>query len=246
MAHIRCDFRSEELDMNTSMTVVLPEDIDLKRARTVYLFHGLADNCTGWSRYTSVERYARTYQVALVIPEVQRSFYTDMAYGSNYFKYIHQGLARICHRFFGLSQSPHLTYLMGLSMGGYGALKSIFLSPEKYGGCAVFSPVTDIKAGMNDPNKQILRKKEYQALFGTDWQVPDQADLFCLANKMKSLPKLYMACGEQDPLLADNQKMADLLASKNIDIYFEHWPGKHDWEFWDGAVKKAFDFMFQT
>ena len=29
MAHIRCDFRSEVLDMNTSMTVVLPEGIPL-------------------------------------------------------------------------------------------------------------------------------------------------------------------------------------------------------------------------
>ena len=60
--------------MGTSMTIVLIENRDMFDVNVVYLLHGLADNCTGWSRYTSVERYARKYEIALVIPEVQRSF----------------------------------------------------------------------------------------------------------------------------------------------------------------------------
>ena len=95
MAHLRCDFRSESLDMNTSMTVVLPEGVKQSEVPVIYLLHGLSDNCTGWSRYTSVERYVREYGAALVMPEVQRSYYTDMAEGIDYFTYIHDELPKI-------------------------------------------------------------------------------------------------------------------------------------------------------
>ena len=74
MAHMRCDFRSDAMGMNTSMTVILPEKTDLSQVPVVYLLHGLEDNCTGWARYTSVERYAREKNAALVMPEEQRVF----------------------------------------------------------------------------------------------------------------------------------------------------------------------------
>ena len=103
MAHMRCDFRSDAMGMNTSMTVILPEKTDLSQVPVVYLLHGLEDNCTGWARYTSVERYAREKNAALVIPEVQRSFYADMDRGISYFTFIHDELPEICRGFFGFS-----------------------------------------------------------------------------------------------------------------------------------------------
>ena len=124
MAYFRCEWISEALDMATSAVVILPETGDLARTPVVYLLHGLSDNCTGWSRYTAVERYARNYGVAVVMPEVQRSFYCDTRSGMKYFTYISQELPKICRRFFGLSADPQYNYVMGLSMGGFGALKS--------------------------------------------------------------------------------------------------------------------------
>ena len=56
MAHLRVDFRSEVMDMNTSMIVILPEQKRLDDNKVVYLLHGLAENGTGWSRYTCVGR----------------------------------------------------------------------------------------------------------------------------------------------------------------------------------------------
>ena len=110
MAHLRVDFRSEVMDMNTSMIVILPEQKRLDDTKVVYLLHGLADNCTGWSRYTCVERYAREKDVALVIPEVQRSFYADMLNGLDYFSFINDELHRICQNFFGFSDKRENRY----------------------------------------------------------------------------------------------------------------------------------------
>ena len=57
------------------------------------------------------------------------------------------------------------------------------------------------------------------------------------------LPKLYMACGEQDALYAANVRLADKLTALGADIRFEHWTGIHNWEFWDAAVRKALDHL---
>lgn len=244
MAHIRCDFRSEVLDMNTSMTVVLPEGVEISKNPVVYLFHGLADNCSGWSRYTSVERYARKYYVSLVIPEVQRSFYTDMRCGLNYFEFIHDELPQICSGLFGLPGEKSLNYVMGLSMGGYAALKCVLRSPERYAGCAAFSALTDIQWRVAQEKGRF--KNENAAIFGSELKVPEDCNLFTMAEKadVKVLPRLYMAVGEQDDLFAQNERFAALMNKKGADIRYEHWEGIHNWDFWDPAVCRAFDHMF--
>lgn len=138
MAFFRCDVMSESLGMATSVLVTMPDTGDLAAAPVVYLLHGLTDNCTGWLRYTQAEHLARTHGAILIVPEVQRSFYTDMACGPKYFTYINQELPTLCRRFFGIQPAPERTYIMGLSMGGYGAMKCTFTAPQQYAGCAGF------------------------------------------------------------------------------------------------------------
>mgnify|MGYP000282016446 FL=1 len=123
MAFFRCDLMSESLGMTTSVLVTMPDTDNLDTAPIIYLLHGLTDNCTGWARYTQAEHLARTHSAILIMPEVQRSFYTDMACGPKYFTYVNQELQAMVRRFFGIQPNPARTYIMGLSMGGYGALK---------------------------------------------------------------------------------------------------------------------------
>lgn len=243
MAHLRCDFRSDAMAMNTSMTVILPEKTDLSQVPVVYLLHGLEDNCTGWTRYTNVERYAREKGVALVIPEVQRSFYTDMEQGISYFTFIHDELPEICRGFFGFSPRREKNYMMGLSMGGYGTLKCVLQTPERYAGAATFSAVADIEEFA--AGQTAAEKRELQAVFGQSLEIPADCNLLTLAEKADAsgLPKLYMACGEQDGLYAANVRLTDKLTALGADIRFEHWEGIHNWVFWDAAVRKALDYL---
>lgn len=244
MAHLRCDFRSEAMDMNTSMTVVLPEGVKQSEVPVVYLLHGLADNCTGWSRYTSVERYAREKGAALVIPEVQRSFYADMDQGISYFTFIHDELPEICRNFFGFSQAREKNFIMGLSMGGYGTLKCVLQTPERYAGAATFSAVADI--AQYTGSKSGAEKRQLQAIFGEALSIPAESDLFALAQNAdaKALSRLYMACGEQDALYESNIRLTEKLKGIGADIQFEHWEGIHNWVFWDAAVCRAMNYLF--
>lgn len=244
MAHLRCDFRSNVMDMITSMTVILPEGVNQSDIRVVYLLHGLADNCSGWSRYTNVERYAREHNVALVIPEVQRSFYADMDQGIPYFTYIHDELPGICRNFFGFSEARGKNYIMGLSMGGYGAMKCALNSPERYAGVATFSAVADIGEFVKTLSNN---KQQFQAIFGRELEIPESCDLMALARKAEiaALPRMYMACGEEDGLYAANSRLSALLQERGADIRFEHWTGNHDWVFWDTAVCKAMNCLLK-
>ncbi|MDO5399656.1 MAG: alpha/beta hydrolase family protein [Eubacteriales bacterium] len=243
MAYLHCEIFSRTLDMATAFVAILPEEGSLKECPVVYLLHGLSDNCTGWSRYTAVERIAREKGAAVIMPEVQRSFYTDMALGLPYFSYITQELPQLCSRMFGLSGKKEDSFIMGLSMGGYGALKCALSSPERYAGCASFSAVTDIAARVR--GSQGMRRREFQAIFGPALEVPEGARLDALlrCQQGRALPRILMTCGEQDSLFAENLRFAAELQAAGAQPSFHSWPGDHNWAFWDRSVQLAFDFF---
>ncbi|UKI35769.1 MAG: hypothetical protein L6V93_17165 [Clostridiales bacterium] len=91
---------------------VIPEDC-ADNIKTVYLLHGLSDNHTAWERRSSVERYAQNSHVALIMPNVDRSFYTDMKFGRNFFTPLsHRSLLTTQEKVFRLSKKSAMTHLL--------------------------------------------------------------------------------------------------------------------------------------
>ena len=242
MALLRVEYASKALEMNTSFQVFLPDEGDLADTKVVYLLHGLTDNCTGWTRYSSCERYARERSVALVIPEVQRGFYIDGVYSPAYFTYVTQELPQACHRMFGLSLSRKHSYVMGLSMGGYGALKCALTYPERYAGCGSFSGVTDLAAFMDTPAIP-LHSWEFTALLGPEHRLGPENDLFALAAAAKNVPPIYLSCGEQDRHYAMNTAFSQHLDRLSIHHVYRHSPGGHSWDFWDRSLEECLSWL---
>lgn len=244
MAFLRCEIASEALRMATAVDVILPDQGELSRIKTLYLLHGLTDDCTGWTRYTAVERYARERGIAVVLPEVQRSFYTDMVYGLSYFTYVSEELPAVCRRMFGLGAAREQNYIFGLSMGGYGAMKCALTYPERYAGAASFSGVADLRCTV-ECRSLSLREAELTAIFGEEKAVPPKDDLFALAERLSgNTPGLYISCGEQDGLYAANERFSAHLAALGIEHRFDHWPGAHSWDFWDASLRAALACFF--
>lgn len=240
MAFARVEYYSRALEMTTSFQAVLPDEGDMKDAKVVYLLHGLSDNCTCWMRYSSCERYAKERGVALIMPEVQRSYYIDGVYGLNYFTYVSQELPQAVHRMFGLSLEREKSYVMGLSMGGFGALKCALTYPENYAGCGSFSGVTDLDA--TRPGSS-MRSWEFDALLGEGKRAGQDNDLFALAQK-KNLPPIYLSCGEQDRLYPMNVRFAEHLKMCKANYRFDHRPGDHTWDFWDRSIQDCMDWLW--
>ena len=110
-------YHSDALRIGVSVNVILPEQaktaigIDSKAEntyKTLYLLHGLSDDHSIWMRRTSIERYATECGIAVVMPAVTRSWYTDTADNAAYFTFVAEELPRVCRGFFrGISEQSN-------------------------------------------------------------------------------------------------------------------------------------------
>ena len=253
MAFFKGSIRSKILGMDTGLTVVLPIDraaVPEKECPVVYLLHGHGENADVWCRMTSAERYANAYGVALIMPEVQRSFYTDMAAGLAYFSYVSEELPQLCARLFSVASRREGRFAAGLSMGGYGAVKLGLRRPDLFAGCAGFSGCLDIealRATLSESDPALLG--EARAIFGEDLEIKPEDNLFYLVEKTARLPKsqrpkVMVTCGCEDFLYAHNVRFRDTIQALPYEFAYREWPGVHEWGFWDQYRQYALEFFF--
>ena len=246
MAYFNSTFFSPTLCMMTDVAVVIPDNGSKRLPNgdypVLFLLHGLSDNHTAWSRRTKLDLYAEETGIAIVMPEVQRGFYQNMAFGLPYFDYIANELPGLCHQFFRTTLDPAHTFVAGLSMGGYGAMRCVLTYPERYAKAACTSAVTDIVRFFAD-NPCGMGKGEMMSLIGDG--VADDEDLFKLAVSGKALPPLYQVCGESDFLVEDNRRFHQHLLDCGVEHRYEEWAGAHEWRFWDSAIEKFLRFFAQ-
>lgn len=249
MALISCDFYSESLQLSTSMTVLLPQEtrtqIGMEGASRagdpplLYLLHGLSDDHTIWQRRTSVERYVAPLGLAVVMPAVHRSFYADEVHGHAYWTFLTQELPELVHGFFRLSSRPQDTYVAGLSMGGYGALKWALHEPHRFAAAASMSGGLDLRDLGDRPELRGM----FDRVFGGELRPEnDLVDLVEHADPA-ALPPLYVGCGTEDRILPGNQTFVDAARQQGLDLTVEFRQGDHDWAFWDGELQKVLAWL---
>jgi S-formylglutathione hydrolase FrmB len=251
MALIDCKFYSEVLGMSSSMLVILPQGTATQIGmvgqsgsqsngfRTLFLLHGLSDDETIWMRRTSIERYVAPLGLAVVMPNAHRSYYTNMAHGLRYWDFVSDELPRIARSFFPLSSRREDTYVAGLSMGGYGALKLALSRPEQFSHAAALSAVTSVPTPGMDP-------QTFDWVFGSRKRAESaECNLFRMAEAVapSARPRLYQACGTEDFLYEQNVRLQGHLRQLGYDLTYEEGPGGHDWSYWDQIIKRALDWM---
>ena len=250
MALIDLKFYSQMLGMQTEAYIIVPQRStvgeigidgkkDNKEYKTLYLLHGLSDDHSIWLRRTSIERYAADYGICVVMPCGGKSFYTDMKYGMKYFSYITEELPCVVEEFLKVSNKREDRCIAGLSMGGYGALKAALKKPETYCAAAGISSVADIKNRLFD---DVL-----VSVFGEDMNIPDEEDLFCLAEKTNSnaqKPRIFMGVGTEDFLYKSNVKLKEKFEQLDYDFTYRESSGIHNWAFWDEYIQYVLRWMF--
>jgi putative tributyrin esterase len=250
MAAIRCDFFSEVLEVGTSITVLLPqateEQIGVEEAVTrtgdfpvLYLLHGLSDDSTAWQRYTSIERYAAPLGLAVVMPEVQRSFYADEAHGGSYWTFLSEELPSIVRSFFRISDRPEDTFVAGLSMGGYGAFKWALRHPDRFGAAASLSGALDLE----EISKDQWRRPLFDRVFAG--RISPDDDLFALLERADAaaVPPLYLGCGTEDHLVEGNRRFLDAAKATGLDLHADFRPGEHEWGLWDATIRDVLAWL---
>jgi S-formylglutathione hydrolase FrmB len=247
VALLTCDFFSDALEVGTSMTVVLPQATEAQIGAEgghdegppplLYLLHGLSDDHTAWSRYTSIARYAERAGLAVVMPAVHRSFYTNEAHGHRYWDFVSEELPRVVQSFFHVSDRPEQTFVAGLSMGGYGALKLALSHPERYAAAASLSGGLDLRTVLLNPERAELLER----VFGGS--VDDDEDVFTLLEGATGVPPLYLGCGTEDVLLPGTEKFAAAATAAGVEVTLDLRPGLHDWGLWDDVIQDVIAWL---
>ena len=246
MALFSIDHVPETVKVNLPLNVILPDpgkmgEVPVARRKVLYLLHGLSDDASAWQRYSSIETVANAYGLVVVMPSVGRSFYIDQPNGQDYFTYLTVELPHYLKDVFGLAPRREDTFLAGISMGGYGAIKAALLHPEMYAAVAVFSGVLSLeifRTHAEDP-----RQAEFAQLFGDLNKLPgSQHDpavwLGRAAKNPAALPRLYIACGRQDDLYPLSRLFHAACQSLGVLTDYYEEDARHDWFFWDAQIKR--------
>ena len=106
---------------------------------TVYLMHGGGDDDTTFQRMSRVEFYAEQNNVMTVTPQVKDSFFLDTKYGIRYFTYITEELPVLIRSLFASSPEREDNFVVGMAMGGNGALEVSMRRPDLYAACVDLS-----------------------------------------------------------------------------------------------------------
>jgi S-formylglutathione hydrolase FrmB len=246
MALVNCDFFSETLEVSTSMTVILPQrtrgQIGLSGGTAgglLYLLHGLSDDHTIWLRRTSIERYAAPRGLAVVMPAVHRSFYADERHGHRYWTFLSQELPELVSSFFRIAAGPAETYVAGLSMGGYGALKWALREPSRFAAAASMSGALDVAGLARTPERGDLFDRVFGGAPGPD----DDLLALLAAADVSALPPLHVSCGTEDHLYAANRTFVGAAEKAGADVTVDFRPGEHEWGFWDEEIRRVLDWL---
>jgi S-formylglutathione hydrolase FrmB len=246
-------FASKLVGKELPYNVVLPVDYDKPSAAStrypvLYLLHGLFGHYDNWATKTKLADYASHYSLIIVTPEGGDGWYTDSATvaSDKYETYmIEELIPDVQHRYRTI-ESRAGRAIAGLSMGGYGALKFGVKYPEKF----VFVGSMSGAFGAASWTESDLRGlaaiwRTLSPVFGpADSPTRPANDLYKLyrelsAERVASLPYVYLDCGTEDQLLSGNRAFVDILLTKKIPHEYRQLPGTHAWTYWDAQVQEV-------
>lgn len=283
MAVLDVHFYSDVLQVSTAMTVILPQrprtEIGLTPSSVgdagrpagstggdtpapplLYLLHGLGDDESTWLRRTSIDRYAANTGLAVVMPRGDRSFYQDEAHGSRYWTFLSEELPAVVQDFFRVSTRREDTFVAGLSMGGYGAMRWALAQPWRFAAAATLSGALDLGAGAGALAEGAISGEEGLApdatfldfapdvrdnSLGGSFAPGGDNDLFALLRHSdpEDLPALYVSCGRQDGLLDHSERFLAAARAMGADPRSEFPDGVHSWELWDAQIQHVIDWL---
>jgi len=249
---------SKVLEMDTGISVLGPNPDPARPYQVAYVLHGLCGNSESWTEYTMLPDYARGYNVLFVMPEVNRSFYSDQKIGQRYFTYVSRELPEIISRLFKVSDKREDTGLIGASMGGYGALKIALSRPDRYAYCAVASSAClFLKAELEENSCKSEAeltsafgpqlRHDLEAVLGPELKWSEEHEIMSLMEKAPCgcKPKIFHCCGTEDYMYASNKAFSEVMRRWHaFDYTYREWPGRHNWFFFNEFIRQAIEFYF--
>ncbi len=252
MAFLTVNWFSSTMIQCITTSVILPEGKPPAHGYPVlWLLHGMGNDHSTWGKYTSMERYAQDYGIAVVMPDGGLSNYADMTHGHPYYTTITKELYDVMGGLFPLSDRLEDNWIAGNSMGGGGALKIGLANPEKFSAIGCFSagdtvfPFPDTEPG-ELPEVDALLKSVYDGRdkAGTEEDVLGNAQK--IVDQGLPAPRIFHIIGKDDFLLKAAHKTRDYFTSlpgNPFDYTYVETEGAHNWAYWDAHIVEFLRFV---
>lgn len=276
MAQISIDYFSSSLMRTTTIDILLPfdrmddalgTDWEMRNDekgwerrpyppqqppfKTLYLLHGITGNHTDWISESRIRSWAAARNLAVVMPSGYNAFYLDQPESHNFYgRFVGQELVNVTRRILPLSTRREDTFIGGISMGAYGALRAGLKYCETFGSIASLSSamIADSIEGVINNDVFFLSRPFLESTFGDLSQlVGSDKDPARLAADLvycdRPRPRVFMACGNADPLAGPNRVLADRLRGIGLEVEYRELDGGHDWDLWNNALPQALDWL---
>ena len=257
MASGRMEFHADTIMQHANFAFVLPNDVyepEIKDRRhyarppkTLILLHGLTGTDTDWLFGGVAQEMAIQYNLAIFMPTAGNNFYLDRGYaGGNWASFVGEELPAYIRRTFGYCRCREDTLIGGLSMGGFGAIHTALRWPETFSACIALSSALVLHevAELGRRENSVMPEAMVRDVFGDPKTLlgseKDPEYLYRSGRAAgKTMPRLYLACGTEDPLLRVNRDFRGFLAEQGADFCFEEGPGVHNWTFWNEYIDRG-------
>ena len=249
MALIQFTYVSSVLLRSVPVQVILPVDklspqgeyLPLKKYKTLSLLNGLWGSHVDWVSGTRIQRWAEERDLAVVMPAGENSFYVDRpGFHTEYGKWIGEELVTITRRMFPLSDKREDTFIGGLSMGGFGAMRNGLKYADTFSRIVSLSPALHLFEGEGEQVCALLGKSLDQ------WEEVKNSDVnprWLAENFRGEKPGIYLACGKQDDLLPGSRLFKKLLTKAGFELHYVEDKGDHNWDYWDKHIRLALDWL---
>jgi S-formylglutathione hydrolase FrmB len=246
-----CAFTLESLQVpsagmgkSISTTVVVPKDYrtSLKPLPVVYLLHGYHGNDKDWSKSTPIGELADEYNVLVVCPNGENSWYFDSPENpkSKFETFVSNELVHFIDKRYRTIPARSGRATLGLSMGGHGALFLAIRHRDIFGAAASMSGGVDLRP--------FSAQFEIRNALGTIQAHPERWDEYSVISQVKSLKDgdlaISMDCGVSDFFIEVNRALHQKLLEQKIAHDYAERPGAHTWDYWRNSM--PYEMLFLT
>jgi S-formylglutathione hydrolase FrmB len=240
-------FYSSALGRDMPYRVYIPKDVAARaRFPVVYLLHGCGTSFRDWSNYSDVGAYAAKGFI-LVMVDGACSYYVNAALNAKdrYEDYFVHDLISDAESRFPVLRDRENRAVVGVSMGGFAAVKLALTRPDLFAFAGAISPAIDVPSRGFDARRwsQSMRFRTTFGSSGSETRLHSDPFILVKSADPAHTPYLYITAGEQEPLLLPIRRFVTLLELRNYANEFHTKPGGHDWNQWDTQIPGCFESL---
>lgn len=249
-------FESKNLGRAVACTIQLPPSYATSKTRypVVYVLHGLFESEAAW-RSRGLDRILEELWAKGAVPELVlvavdggNSFFVNSPTG-RYEDLVTQDAVAFAERELRVIPGREARGLLGVSMGGYAALRIGLAHPEAFGAVASHSAMLLTAIPRAEDGAGRWQMDAFHRIFGDPidpklWQDADPLTWAARAEAAAA-PRLYFDCGDRDRygLFAGNEALHRRLEARGVAHEFSLQPGDHGYEYVRTVLPRSLAFL---